>query len=324
MTRELPARPSLQHLKAQAKDLLSALRAGAPEARERFRQGLPAARGASDAKLADMGLALHDAQSVIAREYGFASWPELKAAVEGEALDSALQPPLSLETLRTLLQRAGSMRPPEVDQALLEASGAPPPAPVDLPAELPVVPLRDTLLSVGALAPIMIGRASSSAAVQAAEQAERRIALFGQKNELDEAPGVAGLHPVGCIAALHAFLPAAFGGWLIVRALQWVRLARITSEQPYLCAQVERFEVQEQYSPEVQQLEQRLRERVRAFIATLPDAQRLRTMTDGMSPLQLADASIANLTCSVEARAMYAAESDLAARLRHVLQLFGT
>lgn len=80
MTKELPARPSLEHLKAQTKDLLEALREGAPAAYERFRRHLRAARGASDERLRGMHLALHDAQSVLAREYGFQSWAELKIA----------------------------------------------------------------------------------------------------------------------------------------------------------------------------------------------------------------------------------------------------
>jgi len=58
MSRQLPERPNLEHLKKQAKDLLGDLRTAKP-----------------DAQLAD---ALH----AIAREYGFPSWPELKARVE--------------------------------------------------------------------------------------------------------------------------------------------------------------------------------------------------------------------------------------------------
>jgi hypothetical protein len=58
MSRHLPARPNLEHLRKQAKDLL-------PELRRRE----PAAQ-------------LADAQHVIARGYGFASWPKLKAHVE--------------------------------------------------------------------------------------------------------------------------------------------------------------------------------------------------------------------------------------------------
>jgi hypothetical protein len=58
MSRTLPPRPNLEHLKKQAKDLLGDLQRQDPES-----------------KLAD---ALH----AIAREYGFSSWPRLKAHVE--------------------------------------------------------------------------------------------------------------------------------------------------------------------------------------------------------------------------------------------------
>lgn len=58
MSRQLPARPNLDHLKHQAKDLLGDLTRTNP-----------------GAKLAD---ALH----ALARDYGFATWPALKAHVE--------------------------------------------------------------------------------------------------------------------------------------------------------------------------------------------------------------------------------------------------
>lgn len=320
--RQLPERPSLEHLKAQAKDLLEAVRAGAPEALERLRKSLPAARGASAPSIAQLQPALHDAQSVIAREYGFASWAELKTAVE-RAAEAGATGALSPESLRALLARVASTPPPaEVQQALLEASSLEL-QPLTLPAELPVVPLRNTLLAVGAAAPIMIGRPSSMAALDAARQSNGRIALFGQREELDEAPRAAGLHPVGCVAAVLARFPVAGEqmSWLVVKALQWVTLAELTSEQPYLRARVERFEIEERSSDETRQLEQELRQRVRSVITTLPDGERLQKLTDGMSALQLADASIANLTCSVEARATYAAQRDLESRLRHVIAL---
>jgi Lon protease-like protein len=317
----LPARPSLEHLRAQAKDLLEAVRTGAPEALERVRQSLPAAHGASAQNVAQLQLALHDAQSVIAREYGFASWAELKAAVE-RAVDAGATGALTPESLRALLARVASTPPPqEVQQALLEASSLELQA-IALPAELPVLPLRNTLLSVGAVAPILVGRASSLAALEAAQKGDRRIALFGQKEELDEAPGSSSLHPVGCVGAVHALLPVPGQQlcWLVVKALQWVSLAALSSEQPYLRARVQRFEVEERSSDETQ-LEQELRQRVRSFTAALPDGDRLQKLTEGMSALQLADASINNLKCSVEARAAYAMQPDLTSRLRHVLAL---
>ena len=66
MSKQLPDRPNLDHLRKQAKDLLSALRKGDAEAASRIR-ALPGFKAGAK-------LALHDAQSVIAREYGFQSW----------------------------------------------------------------------------------------------------------------------------------------------------------------------------------------------------------------------------------------------------------
>ena len=74
-TRQLPAHPDLDHLKRQAKDLLHAFRTGEAEARADVHAHFHDADPAT--------FALHDAQLVIARAYGFESWPTLKAHVEG-------------------------------------------------------------------------------------------------------------------------------------------------------------------------------------------------------------------------------------------------
>ena len=77
--RALPAVPSLEQQKKQARELLDAARAGDTAAVRRFRAHHP--RIAPDS--ADpLPLSLHDAQLVIAREYGFPSWPKLKAHIE--------------------------------------------------------------------------------------------------------------------------------------------------------------------------------------------------------------------------------------------------
>ena len=75
--RSLPASPSLDHLKSDAKALLSALRAGVQTADCRFQDSHP--RAADGSKGA---FVLADAQLVVAREHGFESWPRLKRRVE--------------------------------------------------------------------------------------------------------------------------------------------------------------------------------------------------------------------------------------------------
>lgn len=74
-TRTLPLRPDLDQLKRQAKELLEAFRAAEPEAIAEVTGHYHHADKAT--------FALHDAQLVIARAYGFESWPKLRAYVEG-------------------------------------------------------------------------------------------------------------------------------------------------------------------------------------------------------------------------------------------------
>ena len=103
---ELPARPSLAHLRKQAKARLSRLRAQNPNA------------------------TLSDAQHTLAGEYGFASWPKLKAHAEAAAASPPLFPrftPKARESLffaRFEASRAGSasIEPEHLLLGLMKAS----------------------------------------------------------------------------------------------------------------------------------------------------------------------------------------------------------
>lgn len=83
-TRQLPPDVSLRSLKNQAKTLLHGHRSGSSEAVERFRSAHPRLNELDATGVAKEPLVLADALLVIAREYGFASWPKLLAAVTGE------------------------------------------------------------------------------------------------------------------------------------------------------------------------------------------------------------------------------------------------
>jgi ankyrin repeat protein len=70
----LPARPDLDQLRRRAKELRDAARAGDPAARSRIAAHAPAPEAAP--------VTLAVAQLTIAREHGFASWPQLKAEAQ--------------------------------------------------------------------------------------------------------------------------------------------------------------------------------------------------------------------------------------------------
>jgi hypothetical protein len=73
MSHELPPRRNLESLKKEAKRWRDALRANDSDARARLERALPDAPATPT---------LRDVQHALAREHGFAGWPELKQAVE--------------------------------------------------------------------------------------------------------------------------------------------------------------------------------------------------------------------------------------------------
>src|SRR5438045_720382 len=84
-TSRLPARPSLEQLRKQAKELLRDYRAGDSAAVERW-----GALHADPAQSAQVTLA--DAQFVLAREHGFESWPKLVHHIESRQTADRLKP----------------------------------------------------------------------------------------------------------------------------------------------------------------------------------------------------------------------------------------
>jgi hypothetical protein len=71
--KQLPARPSLEQYRKQAKDLFKERKSA--EGARRFRKFRPRLTKLAEAEIADAGLSLADAQWVIAREHAFESWP---------------------------------------------------------------------------------------------------------------------------------------------------------------------------------------------------------------------------------------------------------
>src|SRR5215469_12081925 len=123
-SRQLPPGANLRQLRNQAKDLRRACRKGDPDSLRRIGEKHPGYSGLSPAEIAAAGVALADAQLVIARELGFDSWPKLKKHVE-----SLSQPARSMHELVTeddvqAMQEAFARDPESVNR--LNESGLPP------------------------------------------------------------------------------------------------------------------------------------------------------------------------------------------------------
>jgi uncharacterized protein (TIGR03067 family) len=115
VAKHLPARPNLDHLRKQAKTLLARLERGDADAAQAFIDHLPAAKNLTPARARSAGFRLADAQSAIARQSGFATWPALARyvdqlrALEGEwqferlQVDGNIMPAAALSASRVLI-----------------------------------------------------------------------------------------------------------------------------------------------------------------------------------------------------------------------------
>jgi hypothetical protein len=89
----LPARPSLDHLKHQAKDVLRDHAAGSRVAAQRLREFHPRYLEQSDREIFAAKLSLADALLAIARQHGFRSWARIKRHILAPGLADRLDLP---------------------------------------------------------------------------------------------------------------------------------------------------------------------------------------------------------------------------------------
>ena len=109
-----------------------------------------------------------------------------------------------------------------------------------VPADVPVLPLRDTVLFPNSFMPLAVAREASIRLIDEAIANGKVIGVFTQKDPGQEEPGQDDLHHVGTLTHIHKMFKLPDGSLrLIVQGLSRVRLKRLTSLRPYLLADVE-------------------------------------------------------------------------------------
>lgn len=108
-----------------------------------------------------------------------------------------------------------------------------------LPAELPILPLRNTVAFPFTILPLSIGIPRSVRLIEEARQGERLIGLVAMKDPQIEEPQPGQVHEVGTIARIERVVQTAEGHFnVIVQCLERFRIEYWTADQPYLKARV--------------------------------------------------------------------------------------
>ncbi len=111
--------------------------------------------------------------------------------------------------------------------------------PIEIPAELPVLPLRDTVLFPNSFMPLAVAREASVRLIDEATTSGRMIGVFTQREASTEEPLQDDLYTIGTATHIHKMFKLPDGSLrLIVQGLARVRLERISQTRPYLRAAV--------------------------------------------------------------------------------------
>lgn len=116
---------------------------------------------------------------------------------------------------------------------------------LELPAELPLLPLRNTVLFPGVVLPITVGRDKSIKAVNDAYKADKLIGVVAQKDSQVEDPQIGDLTAIGTVARIVKQIKMPDGGTtIIIQGKARFRIQEITETDPYFKARVEKLNEQ--------------------------------------------------------------------------------
>lgn len=110
---------------------------------------------------------------------------------------------------------------------------------MEVPEELPVLAIKNTVLFPGVIFPITVGRDKSIKLVKDANKADKTIAVVAQKNAEVEDPGASDLYEIGVVAKIIKLMRMPDGTTtVIIQGKRRLRIGEIVHHEPYLRAKV--------------------------------------------------------------------------------------
>jgi len=118
-----------------------------------------------------------------------------------------------------------------------------------VPDEIPILPLRNTVLFPGVVLPITVGRDKSIKAVQEAYKADKLIGVIAQKDTNIENPEAGDLCRIGTVARILKMIKMPDGGTtVIIQGKKRFELLEMVSDDPFFKARVAVLEEEEKPS----------------------------------------------------------------------------
>jgi len=196
--------------------------------------------------------------------------------------------------------------------------------PQDLPSELPILPLRNSVFFPGAVMPLTIGRAKT---IRLIEDATRESSLLGivtqRAPEIDD-PATEDLYEIGTAARIIKLARTGKDGFnIVVEGVSRFRLDEFTQQEPFFTARVTPLMDEGSGDVEVEALALNLKNTAREVIDMLPEIPVMakQLLESIQAPGHLADLITANIDATIEEKQDVLEAVHLKVRLKRVLEL---
>jgi ATP-dependent Lon protease len=194
---------------------------------------------------------------------------------------------------------------------------------VNIPEELPILPLRDMVVYPFIIAPLSVAREISIQAVDRALSDNRMIMLVAQRDKDEEDPTRKDLFTTGTVAVIMRMLKLPDGRIrVLVQGVCRARVKQLTSTEPYFQAKIERVDDQEFDASSIEKEAlmrsiKQLLERASSLGKNLPSE--VMVISNNLEdPGRLADLTASNIDLKVEEAQEVLEILDPIARLKRV------
>ncbi|MFN3929187.1 MAG: LON peptidase substrate-binding domain-containing protein, partial [Thermoflexus sp.] len=195
---------------------------------------------------------------------------------------------------------------------------------VEIPEELPILPLRGVVVYPLTVVPLAVGQPRSIRLVDDVVLGKKLVGLVASKRPELEEPMPEDCYTVGTLALIQRLLRMPDGTMrILVMGLERIRILEYTATQPYLKARVERHPEVVGTGPELEALRRKTAElfaRMVELVPGLPD--QLGAMAQAVEdPRQLAYAVATYLRMSLQEAQEILELDDVAAKLHRLIAL---
>jgi len=190
-----------------------------------------------------------------------------------------------------------------------------------IPEQLPILPLRDTVVFPHIVTPLVVAREKSVQLINDVIAGSRILGLVAQREAEVEEPGLKDVFEYGCAAIILRMLKFPDGSLrVLVQGLSRIRVRKLVQESPYFIGEVETLEEKIAASTELEALKRNVAiqfQKVVSLVPQLPDELQV-VVVNTSNPDKLADLVASNLNLTLEEKQEILEAVDVKKRLKRL------